>query len=139
MIRYFNYPSDGDIKLSNHFKVKEFRSRAFPFILVADELIQVLENLRCYLNVPINVNSGYRSETHNNSVKGSSNSAHLVGCAADISSPKVTPREIACALQKLYGKKIAIGLHEKENYVHVDIIYTGNWYVDSLKNKVGGF
>ena len=43
----------------------------------------LLEPLRDLLGVPIHINSGYRSFAINADVGGSSNSAHLGGCAAD--------------------------------------------------------
>ena len=131
--------TDGGKQLSANFKLKEFKSRTNPAVFISRELIEVLQSIRNKLGSPININSGYRTQEHNKSVGGSINSAHLIGCAADISSPTVKAVEIARIAYALYGKKIAIGLHTKENYVHIDIIYRGNHYAESLSNKVTHF
>lgn len=43
----------------------------------------LLEPIRSLLNVPLHINSGYRSSPVNLAVGGAQNSAHLSGCAAD--------------------------------------------------------
>ena len=131
--------TEADKQIAKNFKVKEFKSRTCPVVFLSDEILTVVQSIRTHLDVPINVNSGYRSAEHNNSVGGSKNSAHLIGCAADISSNKVSALQIAKAAQKLYGKTIAIGLHTRENYVHIDTVYRGNFYKETLANKVKGF
>ena len=131
--------TEGEGRLSTNFKIKEFKSRSCPVVFVSQELVAVLQAIRSRLGVPINVNSGYRTYEHNKSVGGSKNSAHLIGCAADISSTKCSALDIAKAAQYLFGKNIAIGLHTKENYCHIDIIFKGNYYKETLSNKVNGF
>ena len=131
--------TDGEKSVSTNFKVKEFKSRTCPVVFIDGELIRVLQGLRAVLGCPINVNSGYRTETHNKAVGGSSNSAHLLGKAADISCGTIQAKKIAQIAYRTYGKEIAIGLHEKENYVHIDVLYRGNFYKESVKNKVSKF
>ncbi len=46
----------------------------------------VLEKVRALWGAPIHVNSGYRCEVLNKAVKGSKNSQHLRGMAADITT-----------------------------------------------------
>lgn len=131
--------TDGEKSVSTNFKVKEFKSRTCPVVFIDGELIRVLQGLRAVLGCPINVNSGYRTETHNKAVGGSTNSAHLLGKAADISCGTIPAKKVAQIAYRTYGKQIAIGLHEKENYVHIDVLYRGNFYKESVKNKVSKF
>lgn len=131
--------TDGEKQVATNFKAKEFKSRTCPVVFIDGELIQVLQGLRAVLRCPINVNSGYRTEAHNKAVGGSTNSAHLLGKAADISCGTLPAKTIALAAYRAYGKKIAIGLHEKENYVHIDVLYRGNFYKEKVSNKVKGF
>lgn len=131
--------TDGEKSVSTNFKVKEFKSRTCPVVFIDGELIRVLQGLRAVLGCPINVNSGYRTETHNKAVGGSTNSAHLLGKAADISCGTIPAKKVAQIAYREYGKQIAIGLHEKENYVHIDVLYRGNFYKESVKNKVSKF
>ena len=46
--------------------------------------VNVLQPLRDYIGKSIHVNSGYRNPIVNSLVKGSTNSAHMLGTAADI-------------------------------------------------------
>lgn len=131
--------TEGEKSVSTNFKVKEFKSRTCPVVFIDGELIRVLQGLRTVLGCPINVNSGYRTETHNKAVGGSTNSAHLLGKAADISCVNIPAKKVAEIAYRTYGKQIAIGLHEKENYVHIDVLYRGNFYKESVKNKVNKF
>lgn len=131
--------TEGEKSVSTNFKVKEFKSRTCPVVFIDGELIRVLQGLRAVLGCPINVNSGYRTETHNKAVGGSTNSAHLLGKAVDISCGNIPAKKVAEIAYRTYGKQIAIGLHEKENYVHIDVLYRGNFYKESVKNKVNKF
>ena len=133
------YPADKDVQLTKNFKVGEFHSRNYHVILVEQELLKILQTLRDEINAPVNVNSGYRTQEHNASVGGSTNSAHLWGCAADIWTPAMKSPELARVLQSTFGKSIAIGLHTPENYCHIDTLYRGNWYKESVSNIVTGF
>lgn len=54
-----------------------------------------LQPLRDALNVPVIVNSGYRSPEVNKAVGGATNSSHLRGLAADIVVRSLTPTELS--------------------------------------------
>lgn len=131
--------STDKVRLTDNFVSTEFKSRTYPVVFVDTDLVKVLQGIRNAIGKPVHVNSGYRTETHNKSVGGSKNSAHLLGKAADIWVNGTSAREIAKIAAALYGKTIAIGCHDKENYVHIDIVYAGNWYLNSLVNKVRSF
>ena len=139
IVRPYFIKTQGNLQLTKNFKVSEFKSRSYPVVFIGDEILEVLQNLRDRLGVPINVNSGFRNKNHNDSVGGSTNSAHLLGLAADISCNTVPAWRVAHMLYMLYYKQVAIGLHTKENYVHVDTLYRGNWYKESLSNTVNSF
>ena len=49
-------------------------------------LMEQLDKIREKWGKPIYVNSGYRCERLNTAVKGVSNSQHMLGCAADITT-----------------------------------------------------
>ncbi|MET7315983.1 D-Ala-D-Ala carboxypeptidase family metallohydrolase [Streptomyces thermoviolaceus] len=77
-----------------------------------------LEALRKKLgNVPITLNSGFRSIAHNAEVGGASDSMHLYGTAADLSVPGVSNRTV-------YQKAETCGFSGLETYTadhqHVD-------------------
>lgn len=135
---YF-YPEDKDVQLSKNFKVGEFHSRNNNTIFIEQEIIETLQKIRNEIGQPIDINSGFRSQAHNTAVGGSYNSAHLWGCAADFHARNMSAPELAKIVSKMFGRNIAIGLHTPENYIHIDTLYRGNWYAESLSNKVNSF
>ena len=77
----------------------------------------VLQPLRIEYGMPITVNSGYRSPRLNEAVKGSKNSDHLRGMAADITGKDVKMLyDLAIALNLPYRQLI---YYKKENFVHI--------------------
>ena len=85
------------MKLSNNFKLNEliYSSTAeanginnYPSNREIDNLIRlcvnVLQPIRNLWGKPIYINSGYRNPILNRLVGGSTTSAHMTGCAADI-------------------------------------------------------
>lgn len=83
------------MQLTEHFALAEFTatSTGLPNIPSDIEierikrLAKVMEEVREVLGHPILISSGFRSELVNRAVGGSDNSAHLLGLAADITSP----------------------------------------------------
>jgi hypothetical protein len=69
---------------------------------------------------PIMVNSAYRGPLVNAAVKGSKNSQHLIGCAADIRVPGMTPDAVCRAIiasDIQYDQLI----REFESWTHISI------------------
>lgn len=100
------------MNLSEHFTVAELSHSDIaarrgidntPAGVILDNLAVLaatLERVRQMLNVPIIVNSGYRSPAVNRAVGGSAMSAHCAGLAADFIAPAFgTPAEIARAIR----------------------------------------
>ena len=127
------------VQLTENFKSAEFKSRNYPVVFIDTDLVKILQGIRNAFGKPVNINSGFRTYEHNKSVGGSTNSAHLLGKAADISIRGIKAADLARGAAALYGRTSAIGLHEPENYVHIDIVYAGNWYRNELTNKVRWF
>lgn len=81
-------------------------------------------NFLCMLNKaraidgkPWKINSAYRCSKHNASVGGKKTSAHLHGCAADISAPTSARKfEIVSAAMQAGFNRIGVG----KNFVHLD-------------------
>lgn len=80
------------IKLSNNFYLDEFRTnseRIFISINYSQQsnlrllVANVLQPLRDYLNIPIDITSGVRTIDYNRHIGGVYNSQHLSGKAAD--------------------------------------------------------
>jgi hypothetical protein len=69
---------------------------------------------------PIMVNSAYRSPLVNSHVGGSKNSQHIIGCAADIRVPGMTPDQVVKAIidsDLQYDQLI----REFESWTHISI------------------
>jgi uncharacterized protein YcbK (DUF882 family) len=63
-----------------------------------ERLAQFLEEVRKVLGKPVVISSGYRGPEVNAHVGGQKASQHLVGCAADIKVPGMTPDAVCRAI-----------------------------------------
>lgn len=79
--------------------------------------LQRLDEAREEAGIPFTITSGFRTKKHNKRVKGMSNSAHLKGYGADISTPTARKRlTILTACLKVGFNRIGI----MKNAIHVD-------------------
>jgi len=83
------------------------------------QFVQKLDKIRSDVGFPLKINSGFRTEAYNASLKKSvPNSAHLKGLAADIATPSGKgQKEIIVAALKQGINRIGIG----KNFVHLDV------------------
>lgn len=109
MVKEYYYSKSGNIKLSEHFSLKEFKSQdGTDLILVSEELINMLEILRKELNCSkIKINSGYRSSKYDKEVGGSGSGYHTKGMAADIQcydqNNKIIDSKYVCTKSQTLG------------------------------------
>ncbi len=81
------------------------------------DFVEVLDKVRDLAEIPFKVNSGYRSARHNKKVKGSPNSSHLRGLAADIHCVDSDSRlRIVYAAIQVGITRIGIG----KTFIHLD-------------------
>lgn len=119
-VNTYSVSSDGNDRLSANFTVREFASRdGADTVLIDEELVDVLQNIRDYFGVPVTINSAYRSPSHNRAVGGASNSRHTTGQAADIVVSGVEPEEVAQYAEYILSDRGGIGLYD--TFVHVDV------------------
>lgn len=131
----YNYSTQGNLFLSPHFQVKEFKSPDSNTIKIDNRLIWILERLFKDMNCSkMIINSGYRTISHDKKVGGDGKGYHTKGMAADIKAydknGKVISAKIVC--QKLcdYGDVFGIGYINAES-VHIDTRSKVNiWYGD---------
>lgn len=138
----YSLKKDGDKYISPHFRVREFRCKdGSDTILISTELVEVLEKLREKLGCSININSGYRTKSHNKAVGGSATSKHLKGMASDIicirNGKTVPAKEVCCVAQDLDIDGIA---YITSSATHIDV-RGHRWWADETKNnkKVSDF
>lgn len=138
-----------DYKISPHFKLREFQSKdGADKVLISDELLAKLEELRAYLGgdgvATVGINSGFRTEAYNRSIGGASGSRHTKGDAADVvckQNGKRISGKLICALCQTLGFK-GVALNKGSGYsVHLDMRPSGTYRGDERDgygNNVGG-
>ena len=79
--------------------------------------LKMLDKARKIADTPFIINSGYRTDSHNNYVGGKSNSSHLKGMAADIRCTDDAQRS------KIIQSLIEVGFNRigvAKTFIHVD-------------------
>ena len=82
-------------------------------------LAQGLERIRACVGKPIHVNSGYRCPKLNSAIKGSKNSQHLLGLAADIVVPGVSAIGLAGIIVQCEDRVVFDQVIQEGTWVHV--------------------
>lgn len=103
-----------------YFKYSEFDSPDSPGSGAAHmnkQFIEQLDKARGIAGIPFKINSGYRTDAHNEEVGGVSGSAHTLGLAADISTPT---EEIKKKIAKSLYEVGFIRLGFAKTFIHVD-------------------
>ena len=120
IIHSYSKEKDGNKKLSENFKVKEFAStdEADP-IFISPELIMVLQRIRSHFNRAVTINSGYRTHARNKAVNGAKYSQHLYGTAADIVVSGIAPKDVAAYAETLLPNAGGIGVYS--TFTHIDV------------------
>lgn len=106
--------------------------------LNVQRLAEELQYIRNYIQRPININSGYRCESYNNTIPGSSSrSQHVLGKAADIVVSGMNSTQVFQQLDELQhkGKIHTGGMGLYDTFVHYDIRgYRKRWNYSSNSN-----
>ena len=113
-----------DKSLSPHFRLVELRCKcgACSGLLpeyISPDLVILLEKLRSRFNAPLRVSSGFRCPAHNKAIKGSTDSRHMHGDAADIRIDGIHPSMVADAAEELVGDDGGVGRYPNR-FTHVD-------------------
>lgn len=106
MMRYFTYEEfdSPDIQGSGQ--------------MMSKELLSKLDMIREEFGKPIHINSGYRTEAHNEKIGGTSKSSHLKGLAADIACKSSADR---FELINLFIKHKINRIGVAKTFIHIDI------------------
>ena len=122
-IKAYSYAKDGSKALSKNFRVREFqcKDRSDP-IFIDDELVTLLQKIRDHFGKAVNINSAFRTASHNaRQKKASKHSQHLYGKAADIWIAGVSVDALAAYAETLLPGKGGIGRYYTDGFVHVDV------------------
>lgn len=116
-------------RLSPHFSLAEMTttSTGIPNFPVTEEHMDnlrytasMMEEVRAALgNLPIRVNSAYRSPAVNRAVGGSRTSAHTLGYAVDFVCPAFGSPYDICKLLSVAGIPFDQIIHERRRWVHI--------------------
>ena len=118
-IKAYVLDEQANVKITEHFKVKEFACKdGSPIVFVDKYLAELLEILRKTINKPVIITSGYRTPEHNKKVGGAEYSYHMRGMAADITVKGMTPKDVAKELDKLAPNSCGIIVYK--SWVHFD-------------------
>ena len=120
IIHAYSKEKDGDIYLSENFKVKEFASTdGTDPIFIAPQLVMVLQRIRTHFNRAVTINSGYRTHARNKAVGGAKYSQHQYGIAADIVVSGIAPKDVADYAESLLPDTGGIGIYS--TFTHIDV------------------
>lgn len=110
---------DGDKKITEHFKLKEFACKNSEAIIISEKLCYILEAIRTHYGKQVTITSGYRTPEHNAKIGGAVKSQHMLGLAADIKIPGVKPSDIASYARTLMPTYGGIGIYS--TFTHIDV------------------
>lgn len=118
-IKAYSKAKDGNTKLTQNFRVREFAcTDGSDPIFIDSDLVNVLQKIRTHFGKSVTITSAYRTPTKNKAVGGQTYSQHLYGKAADIKVSGVTPKKVAQYAETILKNKGGIGIYS--TFVHVD-------------------
>lgn len=119
-VKTYSVKKDGKKQLTKNFVVSEFACKdGTDKVLIAEKLPMVLQFIRARVNRSVTINSAYRTEKHNKSVGGASNSQHLLGYAADIKVVGYKPQTLANIAREIMPDWGGVGIYDWG--IHVDV------------------
>lgn len=107
------------------FSPEEIACRGTGALLVDEEALDRLQQLRTRLGKPVIVLSAYRSPEHNRKIGGEKNSQHLQGKAFDVSMANHAPLAFEAAARAVGFS--GFGAYPDRNFMHVDIGPARSW------------
>jgi uncharacterized protein YcbK (DUF882 family) len=120
MLKVYSKAKDGNKKLSENFRVREFAcTDGSDPIFIDTELVAVLQKIRTHFGKSVTITSAYRTPTKNKAVGGETYSQHLYGKAADIKVKGIAPKKVAEYAETLLKNKGGIGIYS--TFTHVDV------------------
>lgn len=132
-IKIYSLKEAGNKNITANFKVKEFACKdKSDTIILHEEFVQKLQQIRNHFGRAVNINSAYRTRVHNKREGGSSNSYHIKGRAFDLAIKGVNPNDMA-----KYAQSIGInGIIRYSWGIHVDSRPKKYWAVNNGSSTV---
>jgi hypothetical protein len=117
------------------FSPREIACKGTGQLLVNEDALNRLQNLRDYLNKPLILTSAYRSPQHNRAVGGAKNSMHMQGIAFDVRMENHDPHEFEAAARHVGFK--GFGYYPKSGFMHIDTGPARSWGTPWPKTATG--
>ena len=108
-----------------NFSPAEIACRGTGKLLINDQALDCLQELRVALGKPMIINSAYRSPEHNRAVGGAKASKHMDGTAFDVSMANHDPENFIAAARRAGFR--GIGTYPRSNFVHIDLGPARTW------------
>ena len=106
--------------MTNYFIRKELECRCCGVCLIAEELVEKLNQAREIAGIPFIITSGYRCAKHNEEVGGVAESSHTKGLAVDIAFKN--SNQCFKIVRALYDAGFRrIGINFAKSFVHCDV------------------
>lgn len=119
-IQAYSKAKDGNSKLTQNFRVREFAcTDGSDPIFIDSNLVVVLQKIRNHFGKAVKITSAYRTPSKNKAVGGETYSQHLYGRAADIQVSGVSPSKVAAYAETLLPKSGGIGTYR--TFTHIDV------------------
>ena len=135
-VKVYSKKRDGNTKLSENFKVKEFACKdGSDEIKIDSKVAGYLQAARDRFKVPIYINSAYRTPAYNKKIGGASKSYHMQGRAVDHHAKgKVALLELA----RFYESIGCLGIivYPNSGFVHIDSRTTKYFAIDCGNGKI---
>lgn len=147
-IKYYSYPQDKDIFLSEHFQMGEFVTYSdyygdYPSTVPIDDglpktLEKVFDHFKCDYGI---ISSGYRTPACDAAVGGSGGGPHTMGIAVDVAFYKngvaIPSRIVSCYLQYIGIKGIGLHCGGTQDWTHFDMRTETIWFGDEVDYSCG--
>lgn len=114
----FSLAADGDKKLSEHFRVREFACNDGTDPVFIHPILPVWAEMARTINGPFRPNSAYRTVSYNAEIGGAKLSKHCQGLAMDIPALNATPQQLYDFFEEIMGDIGGLGIYNWG--VHVD-------------------
>lgn len=105
-----------------NFSRSEFQCHCCGENEITDEFIDVMQQLRTEINIPLHISSGYRCSNHAKEKGKPHKGAHGLGIAADITISRQAAHKLLEAAYK-HPKVTGIGINQTggKRFIHIDI------------------
>lgn len=135
--------NDFEKNITQNFKVKEFACKDdTPELYMDIDIVEKLQAIREYKNIPIKVICGYRTKSYNVRCDGAKNSKHLTGEAIDfafLDNNIMNNKNIFYLANDINNnfriKRIGIYINREINFIHIDNGKEPLIWVNDLKKQ----